>query len=142
MVRLQRRMGTHNVQSEGPFVTKPNPPRGTRVLKRAHKLVLLLALVVSVGVGAWFLSARLSGPGPRQVALSDAVAQIQHPAATGLSTVWVDDTDHTVTLDTRAVPSSPPTPTATRVTSPGRPSTRTSPSGPARRTTGGWPAGC
>jgi cell division protease FtsH len=100
MVRLQRRMGTHNVQSEGPFVTKPNPPRGTRVLKRAHKLVLLLALVVSVGVGAWFLSARLSGPGPRQVALSDAVAQIQHPAATGLSTVWVDDTDHTVTLDT------------------------------------------
>jgi cell division protease FtsH len=90
-------MGGPTSNPKGPLVTKPNPPRGTRVLKRAHKLALLLALVTVVGVGAWFLSARLSGPGPREVALSDAVAQIQHG---GVSKVWVDDTDHTLTMDT------------------------------------------
>src|SRR3954453_19990001 len=93
---VQQRMGRHNVAPEGPVVTKPNAPRGTRVLKRAHKIALLLALVTAVGVGAWFLSARIAGPGPRQVALSEAVAQIQHGTVT---TVWVDDTAHTVTLD-------------------------------------------
>jgi cell division protease FtsH len=87
----------HIVRAEGPHVTKPNPPRGTRVLKRAHKIALLLALVVAAGVAAWFASARMSGPGPKHVALSDAVAQIQRGAVT---TVWVDDADHTVTLDT------------------------------------------
>src|SRR4051812_39950903 len=97
MLLVQRRMGRHSVRAEGHHVTKPNPPRGTRVLKRAHKIALLLALVVAVGVGAWFLSARLAGPGPKHVALSDAVAQVQHG---GVTTVWVDDTDHTVTLDT------------------------------------------
>src|SRR5690242_21955276 len=97
MLPLHRRMVGHSVRSEGPHVTKPTPPRGTRVLKRAHKIALLLALVTAVGVGAWFLSARLAGPGPHEVALSDAVAQIQHGVVT---TVWVDDTDHTITLDT------------------------------------------
>jgi cell division protease FtsH len=97
MLLVQRRMGRHSVRAEGHHVTKPNPPRGTRVLKRAHKIALLLAVLTTVGVGAWFLSARLSGPGPREVALSDAVAQIQHGVVT---TVWVDDTDHTITLDT------------------------------------------
>src|SRR3954451_21437053 len=97
MLLVQRRMGRHSVRAEGHHVTKPNPPRGTRVLKRAHKIALLLAVLTTVGVGAWFLSARLAGPGPRHVALSDAVAQVQRG---GVTTVWVDDADHTVTLDT------------------------------------------
>src|SRR5205085_2323374 len=53
--------------------------------------------VVVVGLGAWLLTTRLAGPGPREVALSDAVAQIQRG---GVTRVWVDDTDHTVTLAT------------------------------------------
>jgi cell division protease FtsH len=79
------------------LVTKPNPPRGTRLLKRSHKLALLLVLVVAVAVGAWLLSTRLARPGPSRVALSVAVAQIQRGEVTK---VWVDDTDHTVTLAT------------------------------------------
>jgi cell division protease FtsH len=78
-------------------VSKPNPPRGTRVLKRSHKIALFAALLAVVGVGAWFASARLQGPGPREVALSDAVAQL-HTGA--VSKAWVDDTAHTVTLET------------------------------------------
>ena len=77
-------------------MSKPNPPRGTRVLKRSHKLALLAALLVAVGAGAWIASARLSGPGPRQVALSEAVNRLQRP---GVTKAWVDDTEHTVTLD-------------------------------------------
>ena len=77
-------------------MSKPNPPRGTRVLKRSHKLALLAALLVAVGAGAWIASARLSGPGPRQVALSEAVSRLQGGHVTK---AWVDDTDHTVTLD-------------------------------------------
>ena len=49
-----------------------------------------------VAVGAWFAAARLAGPGPREVALSEAVAKLQ---AGGVTKAWVDDTDHTVTLD-------------------------------------------
>jgi cell division protease FtsH len=78
-------------------VTKPNPPRGTRVLKRAHKLTLLMVLAIAVSAGAWLLAARLAGPGPRDVTLSDAVARVQRGEVTK---VWVDDTDHTVTLAT------------------------------------------
>src|SRR5690348_14668118 len=77
-------------------VTKPNPPRGTRVLKRAHKIALLALLLVAVGAGAWITSARLEGPGPREVALSDAVTQLRTGA---VSKAWVDDTAHTVTLE-------------------------------------------
>src|SRR3954471_9118212 len=98
MLLVQRRMGRHRVRAEGPYVTKPNPPRGTRVLKRAHKIALLLALVVvAAGVAAWIGSARMSGSGPKQVALSDSVDQIERGAVT---TVWVDDAEHTLTLDT------------------------------------------
>jgi cell division protease FtsH len=78
-------------------VTKPNPPRGTRVLTRAHKLALLMVLVVAAGAVAWLMTARLAGSGPRRVALSDAVAHLQRGEITK---VWVDDTDHTVTLAT------------------------------------------
>jgi len=78
-------------------VAKPNPPRGTRVLKRSHKIVLFALLLVTVGVGAWVASARLAGPGPREVALSEAVAQLRSGAVTK---AWVDDTAHTVTLET------------------------------------------
>ena len=78
-------------------MAKPNPPRGTRVLKRSHKIALFAVLLATVGVGAWFASARLAGPGPREVALSDAVAQLRSGAVT---TAWVDDTAHTVTLET------------------------------------------
>jgi cell division protease FtsH len=77
-------------------VSKPNQPRGTRVLKRSHKLALIAGLLVLVAVGAWFGAARLAGPGPREVALSEAVAKLQ---AGGVTKAWVDDTDHTVTLD-------------------------------------------
>src|SRR5919199_5158954 len=77
---------------------KPTPPRGTRVLKRSHKIALFAVLLVTVGVGAWIASARLAGPGPREVALSDAVAQLRSGAVTK---AWVDDEAHTVTLDTR-----------------------------------------
>jgi cell division protease FtsH len=79
------------------IVAKPNPPRGTRVLKRSHKIALLVVLLVTVGAGAWVASARLAGPGPREVALSDAVAQLRSGAVTK---AWVDDTAHTVTLQT------------------------------------------
>src|SRR5205085_756343 len=51
----------------------------------------------AAGVGAWLLTARLTGPGPREVALSDAVARVQ---SGDVGRVWVDDTDHTVTLAT------------------------------------------
>src|SRR5919199_1205930 len=78
-------------------VAKPNPPRGTRVLKRAHKIALFAVLLVAVGVGAWLASARLQGPGPREVALSDAVARLRTGAVTKAR---VDDTAHTVTLET------------------------------------------
>ena len=78
-------------------MAKPNPPRGTRVLKRSHKIVLFALLLVTVGVGAWVASARLAGPGPREVALSEAVAQLRSGAVTK---AWVDDTAHTVTLET------------------------------------------
>ncbi len=78
-------------------MAKPNPPRGTRVLKRSHKIALLVVLLVTVGAGAWVASARLAGPGPREVALSDAVAQLRSGAVTK---AWVDDTAHTVTLQT------------------------------------------
>ena len=78
-------------------MTKPNQPRSTRVLKRAHKLALLLVLVLAVGLGAWLVAARVGGRAPREVALSDAVAQVQRGNVTK---VWVDDTDHTVTLAT------------------------------------------
>ncbi len=78
-------------------MAKPNPPRGTRVLKRSHKIALFAVLLAIVGVGAWFASARLAGPGPREVALSDAVAKLRSGAVTK---AWVDDTEHTVTLDT------------------------------------------
>src|SRR5918912_3650075 len=88
MVPGQRRMGP---------VAKPNPPRGTRVLKRAHKIALFAVLLAAVGAGAWIASARLQGPGPREVALSDAVAQLRTGAVTK---AWVDDTAHTVTLET------------------------------------------
>ncbi len=77
-------------------MSKPSPPRGTRVLKRSHKLALVAGLLVIVAVGAWFAAARLAGPGPREVALSEAVAKLQ---AGGVTKAWVDDTDHTVTLD-------------------------------------------
>jgi cell division protease FtsH len=79
------------------IVAKPNPPRGTRVLKRSHKIALLVVLLVTVGAGVWVASARLAGPGPREVALSDAVAQLRSGAVTK---AWVDDTAHTVTLQT------------------------------------------
>ncbi len=78
-------------------MAKPNPPRGTRVLKRSHKIALLVVLLVTVGAGVWVASARLAGPGPREVALSDAVAQLRSGAVTK---AWVDDTAHTVTLQT------------------------------------------
>jgi ATP-dependent Zn protease len=78
-------------------VAKPNPPRGTRVLKRAHKIALFAVLLAAVGVGAWMVSVRLQGPGPHEVALSDAVGQLRTGAVTK---AWVDDTEHTVTLDT------------------------------------------
>ena len=78
-------------------MTKPNQPRSTRVLKRGHKIALLLALVLAVGVGAWLVAARVGGRAPREVALSDAVAQVQRGNVTK---VWVDDTEHTVTLAT------------------------------------------
>jgi cell division protease FtsH len=78
-------------------VAKPNPPRGTRVLKRAHKIALFAVLLAAVGVGAWIASARLQGPGPREVALSDAVAQLRTGAVTR---AWVDDSEHTLTLET------------------------------------------
>ena len=80
-------------------MAKPNPPRGTRVLKRAHKIALFAVLLVTVGAGAWIASTRLQGPGPREVALSDAVAQLRAGAVTR---AWVDDTDSTVTLETRS----------------------------------------
>jgi cell division protease FtsH len=78
-------------------VAKPNPPRGTRVLKRSHKIALFAVLFAVVGAVAWIGAARLQGPGPRQVALSDAVAQLR---AGTVTKAWVDDTEHTVTLDT------------------------------------------
>jgi hypothetical protein len=78
-------------------VTKPNPSRGTRVLKRSHKIALFAVLLAVVGAGAWIGAARLQGPGPREVALSDAVSQLR---AGTVTKAWVDDTDHTVTLDT------------------------------------------
>ncbi len=80
-------------------MAKPNPPRGTRVLKRAHKIALFAVLLVTVGAGAWIATTRLQGPGPREVALSDAVAQLRAGAVTR---AWVDDTDSTVTLETRS----------------------------------------
>jgi cell division protease FtsH len=80
-------------------VAKPNTPRGTRVLKRAHKIALFAVLLVAVGAGAWMASARLQGPGPREVALSEAVAQLGTGAVTK---AWVDDTASTVTLETRS----------------------------------------
>src|SRR3954471_11466402 len=78
-------------------VAKPNPPRGTRVLKRSHKIALFAVLFAVVGALAWIGAARLQGPGPRQVALSDAVGQLR---AGTVTKAWVDDTEHTVTLDT------------------------------------------
>ena len=69
------------------------------MLKRAHKIALFAVLLVTVGAGAWIASARLQGPGPREVALSDAVAQLRAGAVTK---AWVDDTDSTVTLETRS----------------------------------------
>src|SRR4051812_22762028 len=78
-------------------VAKPNPPRGTRVLKRSHKIALFAVLFAVVGAVAWIGAARLQGPGPREVALSDAVAQLR---AGTVTKAWVDDTEHTVTLDT------------------------------------------
>src|SRR3954451_21807177 len=78
-------------------VAKPNPPRGTRVLKRSHKIALFAGLFAVVGAVAWIGAARLQGPGPRQVALSDAVAQLR---AGTVTKAWVDDPEHTVTLDT------------------------------------------
>jgi cell division protease FtsH len=77
-------------------VAKPNP-RSTRVLKRSHKIALFAVLLAVVGAAAWIGAARLQGPGPREVALSDAVAQLR---AGTVTKAWVDDTEHTVTLDT------------------------------------------
>src|SRR3954466_7791391 len=78
-------------------VAKPNPPRGTRVLKRSHKIALFAVLFAVVGAVAWIGAARLQGPGPRQVALSDAVAQLR---AGTVTKAWVADTEHPVTPDT------------------------------------------